>query len=322
MSKRLRAARASLRRVAERGLREDRDAHALRVAARRAEAAIMLFMPVLPNAAAKSARRSLRDARRVVGTLRRADVHRDLIARSSACERALAYAGGRLDEERRRERAEARDRVAEALPAFESARSGLLRRVRRRCRRCGEGDLCFADLAAQRVQRGRRAVVAVGELAGDDLDGLHRLRLACKRLRYSAEAAKGGLEPRRRAALRRATELMQERLGEVNDLHELSLRLEGWLAEDAAEPAIAAGLSDLRASVNARLLDRLGAFAAWWGDARRRGSELGGDGADPERAAEIGGLLTPRGGPMIGQEPADAAGKSGAGGARRSGVSA
>lgn len=186
------ALRARLRRV--RSLLRDGsatapdDVHRLRVAIRRAEAALSAFAPVLDVERADVVRARLARIRRAAGRVRDADVRAALLAEVSR--HATGDLRTTIDEvvaEIGRERARAerrlRSRLGERSPRGVTGRAGRLVRA---------NDLAVADLMRSRL-REQVADVRAQASAGTP-EAMHELRLAIKRLRYAAEVF-GEAEP-------------------------------------------------------------------------------------------------------------------------------
>jgi len=204
--------------------------HDMRVAGRRLRVA-------LPLLATKPRGRRVRRASALLGELTRgAGGSRDLDVSLALLDdrlHELARTSAELQTLRRRLRAarsRIRSRMAEAVLDLEIA---TLRRDLRAIVARGSERL-FTVLLRFRVARdrqGEKLLAAMGA-AGDgfDAEGLHRLRIRCRRLRYLGELA-GGLkgQPSEAAAIGIFKEL-QDRLGRIHDAHVLA----SWLEAQAA----------------------------------------------------------------------------------------
>ncbi|MFO0849182.1 MAG: CHAD domain-containing protein [Gemmataceae bacterium] len=242
--------------------------HQLRVAARRANAAVAVFRGLLPEKAARRAKKVLRSVRRAAGDARDWDVF--LLALNAAKRTARShpgldylagYAAGRRAAAQAdlaalpSERAAALGELVETLPA--QARpdpdhpgdtfGALARRVL--------GEL-FDDFT------GRLAV------AGSDPSALHQLRIAGKKLRYAMEVFSDCFHPAFRGELYPAVEDLQEALGRVQDGHVAAERLAAILARlpdlvpDRAA-AIGFGVNVLLLGHERQSRDGEQAFQAW-----------------------------------------------------------
>jgi exopolyphosphatase/guanosine-5'-triphosphate,3'-diphosphate pyrophosphatase len=87
-----------------------------------------------------------------------------------------------------------------------------------------------------------------------DVEQVHRLRIDAKKLRYSLELLAGTLAPRRWSEIHPSLEEFQERLGDLNDAHELSTRAAASSAPGAAE--LADEYRKQRDRLHAEFLDR------------------------------------------------------------------
>lgn len=186
----------------------------LRVATRRADAAVRFAEPLAGERQTGRLRRRLRLIRRAAGAVRRSDVFAarlaPLITTPSAVELAPAAAAvlGVLAAQRRQaagefarllERARAKPLAFDLLPVdgvtVESLALGVLGRA--------------------------AAEVTQGQAAADPV-ALHDLRIRAKRLRYAAEVAAPVIGPTHAAGIIAAIVQLQDELGAVNDLAELA----------------------------------------------------------------------------------------------------
>lgn len=239
----------------ERGGHEPRAVHQMRVATRRASAALRVFEPLLHERLVRRTRKVLRAIRRAGEEARRCDVQAALLgeslnATSGAVAEACAFAIGRLASERRRsERAIGRLPSRDVPRDIRRARKATLAQLEEgaEAKRSSEslGDLAVRSLP--RILEGVRTSAA-SDLT--NMEHVHALRLAGKRLRYDLEILAPGAQ--REGDLEEPTAAltrMQNRLGSVNDLCDLVERLATWVdepAHDSMTPArIAEGLRGL-----------------------------------------------------------------------------
>lgn len=261
----------------------EREVHQLRVATRRAGAAIAAFEDLLRPKRVRRMRRRLRAVRRAAGDVRRCDVLGPMFAdRQDAPEGVVGFVLARIAE-RRAEAIEALGRACakESRRRLERAARKLLRKIS-----VPEADRA-ADGAPEADETNRpeepSSVIArvTDSLRAQPLDGassfedLHEFRLRAKRVRYAIEV----FEPLFDAeAYRRASEAIiavQDRLGAMSDRHDAMAWLEwcweraGAGGEAAAAPSIIEGLTSLAAEYRAdrdRLRDE---FLDWWGASGR-----------------------------------------------------
>ncbi len=207
------------------GADDARAVHRLRVATRRAGAALRAFAPVLDESLAKRLRRRLRRLRRAAGRTRQCDVHARIIESAitdAAPDRKRAMK--RLLDQIAEDRIEARRAMVAA------AERDPPRRLRKEAKRvlalASQSTTTYADLARESVQRQSRAVV---DAAGADLESpanLHGLRIAIKRLRYTVEVFAPCLGESCVDRVYPALAEAQEFLGAANDLHEMAAWVE------------------------------------------------------------------------------------------------
>lgn len=263
--------RRLLRRTAA-SLRRDEDAaesvHQLRVATRRAVAAIDAFADLLDPRALARARKRLTRLRRAAGGLRDADVALAalLAQRDSAAPGAPEHAAlDRLIALTRKQRSRARRRLRKAASRTTRAK---LRRARRRLRRAlpHAPSPTLRDLADAALDARTEALRSASLRDLRDLANVHQLRIQAKRLRYSLELFAPCFDPAAAAdALARLTDL-QERLGRINDDSALLARLESAVAdiEHQEDSAAAEGLRRLISAQREALTAAHNAFLADW----------------------------------------------------------
>lgn len=250
--------------------------HEVRIATRRAGAAVRVFRNLIRGRDRKRVSRWLRELRQAAADTRRADVQTRLLAAAKLDDPSLAQAAdeaiARLECGR-----------AAALQVFhEAARRRSPRQWRRLRKRLTRRlrDPAQTDDAAPSTTFSRGAAAALSALAGElreitdaapsaDLQSLHRIRLDIKRLRYSIEIFRPVLADRAAETLDLLREV-QTALGEINDLDELrkTLAAPDALTGATGESSVSAALSGLIAWVEARLAERREAFEASWSPAR------------------------------------------------------
>ncbi len=236
-------------------------AHQIRVAARRASAALEAFEGCLERDDLDQARKRLKKIRRAAGAARECDVHAGMFG--AMAERASE--GQRSVIEHLRERI-ARQREAATAEIRDAAHRYTRKRMRRLLRRLSdhardpaddphapvplppESPTVLIDEAARviggLVDRTRAA-------AEDDLgapENLHALRLRTKNLRYALEVFAPCFGPALRERVYPQLAAFQDVLGGVNDMHQIVRRLEREL--DAlpadAEPPLRDGIAALK----------------------------------------------------------------------------
>jgi CHAD domain-containing protein len=245
--------------------------HQLRVATRRARAALDIFAPCLTAKSLKAAKQHLRTIRRTAGAARDWDVFLaelqaeakpaprrrpgyDLLLGYALGQRALAQAD--LESIGAQEYPFTFDRiVAETVVGVRSADDPGLR--------------VLIDLAQPLLSGVARELeqAAAGNI--DDYAHLHQVRIIGKRLRYALEVCADCFAAPLRESVYPAVEEMQEILGTANDSHVAVERLEGILAQIARLPEAMArrlrpGVAALRKTHQERLPQQMELFRQWW----------------------------------------------------------
>ncbi len=252
--------------------RSDKDVeyvHQVRVASRRAVAAIKLFQPLLPARRSRRLRRKLNRIRRACGDARDFDVLIERLS-SSPVEDDVGREAlvGRIKQCRDAAQVPIR-KVRKRLPERRLARriKQLVARVRWRADTSVCPEPCFGAYARVELRRqlDRFFGFATGDLTQDE--PLHRFRIEAKRFRYHLELLAGAFSTPFREQLYPAIEELQERLGQVMDCATASDRYRSW-AEQWAGTAEAAFLSAWAASEEAELRTSRAAFLDWWNTER------------------------------------------------------
>lgn len=211
--------------------------HDLRVALRRTRTLLEVGRPVLGRFQADEVRRALRAVMQATGALRDDEVLLDLVASLGTHHPDVQPW---LEARRKRER-----RLRAALVRL--VRSGELDRGRALLeallafRVNPSRDRRLAKFARRAVSRARREVDRRRGARPDDAAGLHRLRIAYKRLRYTAETFAEGL-PSDLAALAQPAARFQGRLGDLHDVDValVCVRRARGLSEEARAELLAA----------------------------------------------------------------------------------
>lgn len=220
-----------------------RDVHQLRVATRRAAAALRTFRDYGNTRTHQMLRKRLNDTRRRAAQARQADVQLAFLGEENDLPLSppLRVALTRFIRQDRQAAAEALVAAAQDRPEWD------IKKLRRRLVR--QIDREAALLAGQPATAGQREPVVLTELAAQAMpalvqpfrdatrqklttraglphaEKLHALRIAAKRLRYELEILGACFPPDFLRTHYRGVEAIQERLGAINDLHELTLRI-------------------------------------------------------------------------------------------------
>jgi CHAD domain-containing protein len=238
--------------------------HRLRVSTRRAMAALDLYRELLPRKRARWITKQLKKIRRAAGEARDLDV--------------LAQ---RFQDDYGERAAEAVEHIAAERAAVQPEIERIAKRFRRKekfLRRTvdlleaieGKSKPCssaaattFRDWAAQQLSKDAEQFLETVPHAAADMGALHQFRIRAKAMRYSIELLASAFGSELRDSHYRTIELLQERLGRINDHVTARERLRDWAAEnDDGE------LQDLFCTLAeeevVRLTTELGAWREWW----------------------------------------------------------
>lgn len=216
---------------------EEEAVHQLRVAGRRLRVALPLVARKPAGRRVRRARRLLRDLVRAAGQGRDLDVMAALFAQHAAAPTPDAR---RLRRRLRDARRRARPRLVENLMDVELAR--LRRELAAIARRGGVDASSVLSRVDAQAAAGGEAVSAALTALGPSFDAaaLHRVRIACRRMRYAAELRESLGARASRAP--RLLKQMQDRLGAIHDAQLLA----AWLGRQA-ENDTRAGRAELAA---------------------------------------------------------------------------
>ena len=265
--------------------------HDLRVAARRATAALQMFAPCLPSPEREWMIAQLRRIRRSAGPARDIDVIEERLSRIAAAGGATVQLAAVIDRIRTK-----RYRVQKPLRrAFKRSRkqrlwaqaSSMSRQVKWR----GEGpERDVREWAGAALRPLLDRFVARSSAGLTDKKALHKMRIAEKRVRYSLEALREAAVP----PVDRVSpilEELQERLGEINDHDAARALLLGWRdgSEDDGMRELFAYIAAFEQWSGSYAHDQ---FLAWWTPSRRidlfeKVSELLGELGHPGHAASF-----------------------------------
>ncbi len=261
---------------------ETEPVHQLRVATRRARAALDLFADCLPDKTYRDVRKQLRRIRRAAGAARDWDVFLeglhtpgrapvakarpglDFLAGWAFAQRQLAQVD--LQAAIRKHEAEFEQLTAETVAAVQQSRDGL------------HGQT-LGDLARQRLASLFQDLdeAASGDLT--DYTHLHQVRITGKRLRYALEIFVDCFGTALRESIYPAVEEMQEMLGRANDSHVAAERLTVLrLRLSATRPAdwkrFHPGIEKLLRYHQQRLPRERQQFLRWWRRWQKRESDV------------------------------------------------
>jgi CHAD domain-containing protein len=255
--------------------------HQLRVATRRADAALRIFADCLPKKYYRKARSRLKTIRRSAGTARDWDVFLlELLERE---QRADAKHRGGLDfligyavGQRTAAHADLEAVYQEEGTTFEAFLVRTIEAIQPPDAQPARAIL--VDLARpmlfDRLKELEQA--AFGDL--DDYSQLHQVRIAGKRLRYAMEVFADCFDSTFRETLYPRIEQLQEILGRANDSHVaierlVALRESLHATCPTAWPSLQPGFEQLLRSHQRRLPQERRRFLKWWSQWHPTGSE-------------------------------------------------
>jgi CHAD domain-containing protein len=264
-----------LREVVDDGAADGAMVHRLRISTRRADVALLAFGACFGEKSRKRVARRLRGLRRAAAAARSCDVDLALLRgrldgrEENGAADALRYSIDVLERRQRRARRDIADWARDHSPM------GIARRSRRlldRAKPAADGAT-LGDVAAERLCDHVAAALAASDGALDSFEKLHALRIATKRLRYTMELFASCCDDAFRSELYPHVLEVQDRLGGVNDVHELADRLDDLAADvesGAAKArgrdrtALTAALRERAADERARRDDLADQFRRWW----------------------------------------------------------
>lgn len=241
--------------------------HALRVATRRAAAAVDVFRESVGRKDRKRITRQLRAIRRAAALARDLDVQFELLSATARTARGPSRdALRRLMRETRASRRAAHEplvRIADKWPPkkLREQWGGMLARGHsERGRTLEHAAHDAVDRAIDRVEH-----AAAADLTS--IDHVHILRLKLKRLRYAMEAVGVCFGDAWKKRIQPQLVAVQGSLGEINDAHVLLTRLAGCgrpAGKESRKPRPVRGIEAIRREQQARLAQSHAAFLDQW----------------------------------------------------------
>jgi len=267
LRKRLDAVWRELPTAASRTARDAESVHRLRVATRRAIAAINAFHDLLPARRAEWFAKRLRRIRRSAGEARDLDVLTDRLAGESgepsgvrARRRLVAILSKQREVSRKPIRTQ-HERLLDAdwLDHVERLIAGI---------RSGRGRPTFHEYAQRRLRPLMRRFFASADRKLRTADEIHALRIEGKKLRYAMEIFSSVFTPRMRARCYDALEQLQKTLGDFTD-HAAAADRFRRLSHEKSAAVNRDVLARLRDHEEQQAEEARKMFVKWW-DARRR----------------------------------------------------
>lgn len=266
---RLGAVRDLLKLACSSGANESEVIHQVRVAARRAAAAIELYADFLPAHRTEWIARRLKKLRKAAGPPRDLDVMSELFGKLSqeidgasailpvlSKEKQLARADFQVRHRKYRKQNRLKRRL-NSLPK--------LVRDRREIEACDANPESFSNWSRTELRRVVQEFFDSAPERNADADALHRFRIQCKHLRYTIELIGSAFPAELQNDAYPHLVALQVRLGEINDLTMASLYLKRKLA-DANDTLPEQPLRTLRHACEIRLDAAREDFYAFWAD--------------------------------------------------------
>ncbi len=242
IDQRLTAVRECLRKALHRPKRRRQHIHALRVATRRATAAVDLFRDCLPKPIRKEARAALRSLRKAVGGARDWDVLLEALATTMHAAApadlpSLDMLTGWALAHRSQAQAALEQAAHDCSPR---TLKKLQARVVAAVRWKQKPQPSLGSFARPRIGQRLGDLAALADRDNDAWSMLHEVRIAGKRLRYTLEVVAGCVDPAMVEHVQPALVRLQEVLGGVNDSFTASRLLEDILSSmQDTTPAVA-----------------------------------------------------------------------------------
>jgi CHAD domain-containing protein len=236
--------------------------HQLRVATRRAVAAIELYRECFPARPRKVLCRQLKRIRKAAGHARDLDV---LMVRQGVVDGDPCAANFLATVTQKRQLAQEPLHAAhESTLATASLHESWMELCRSADKRVAPGRAtCFGRWARRHLREIVRTFFRAEPEELDDMEALHAFRIEGKRLRYAIELMAAALPDTCRTKLYPQVERLQERLGDINDHAVALVRFRTWRDEcpDRSERKY---LRKLLKTENKALQRALWRFARWW----------------------------------------------------------
>lgn len=215
---RLESVRRLLKRVRRHWQSESEHVHQLRVATRRAQMAIQVFAQFLPTKLVRKSLRCLKKFRHAANIARDLDVLLDRYQEQPVNKCFTAAQRKELVHFLGKKRREAQVEL-DAL-TNRRGRNKFQRKMRRllQLKSSSENDgVSLRELADQELRPLLQEFFKLAHLGADDIEAIHRLRIAGKRIRYVMELTAGAYSTREFEPIYRSFCEFQKQFGEVND---------------------------------------------------------------------------------------------------------
>jgi CHAD domain-containing protein len=250
---------------------ETENVHQLRVASRRAAAAMRLFAPLLPPRHARWINKQLKKIRRAAGDARDLDVLGDQIARFARDGGPVKYQF--LCDAIKQRRHAAQEPIADIHSKlkrkdFRHRQARLVKHTRLRTEADREQKPSYAQVGREALAPLVQCFLTASTSDFSDYERLHAFRIEGKRLRYAMEVFAGAFSPGFRKDLYKQIEELQQKLGDVND-HVNARQQFSDSRLGISDQEATATLNAMVEAENAAVDSSRQEFLDWWTEERR-----------------------------------------------------
>ncbi len=235
--------------------------HQLRVATRRAGAALQVFGDMASKRRAAEMKKTLRHARRAAGAARDLDVLVMRLKADENCPRTVRFVA-KLRKKAQKPLRRAHQKLKRS--GFKSQTRKLVRSIRWRT---DQAEPNYVDFARAALQPSVAKFFAAASKDLSNTESLHAMRIAGKRLRYDMELYAAAFDPSFRAELYVVFKEVQDKLGAINDHATAAVLFEQW-RESVHDAALEAELDALVEREGLQIKDSVAEFCKWWTPAR------------------------------------------------------
>jgi CHAD domain-containing protein len=256
-------------RAAERGREDAEFVHELRIATRRAGAALELFQDFVPRRAAQRMHRKLARLRKEAGPARDFDVFAARFPADSG-EPAIRELAGRLAACRIQGHAALQELYGkwEHAERLERCTTRVLFGIAPRRSQADCPNQSFGSFAPRCMRWIARRFSSDSETAPTSLKRLHAFRIKVKEVRYCLELLRPGLPGEPFAKSFALVKKLTQRLGELND-HATAERMLESLLENEEGP-VAEFLEQILEAERQALGESIARFKRWWSPRKQR----------------------------------------------------
>jgi CHAD domain-containing protein len=264
LENRLRSVRHFLPLAADRPKEDVEYVHRLRVATRRAAAALRAFEDMASKPRTREIERALRKARQAAGAARDLDVLAARLATEGTWPQTVRFIGKLRDKVQR-----PLQRVQKKLKrrGFQNQARKLVRSIRWRG---SPPEPSYVDFARTAL---RPSVDRFFAASAEDLshtEALHAMRIAGKQLRYDMELYAAAFDHSFRTEFHEVFKEVQDKLGAINDHATAAVLFDHW-RESTQKADLVAELKALGDREWPQIADSVAEFCQWWTPERAAG---------------------------------------------------